>query len=400
MAIDRVRIFCRAVLGTALVLSVVWAVRINVLSAKNGSNKCDKISQSDDNGHSQDTLNTTVYFSNERPDIFASYCPNDTACFEKVWPSIKEALCPSMAPNVNLTDALFSLSRDQIALRQWNSTNTSLLEFYQSVPYQTCFVYKSPEKKTFIYMAVWKAAHETIREWGNRKVQPLAGTYRLLGKEQLQTVLKKTADPCIVTVIRDPISHFLSGYNEIDTRILEGEYNSHARMKDSPKALFHRYHYGTKQRFEQFVADILSQPYTLGWKDFPLVEPLHFYSMSGTLWLLSESGAQMTAFLPSIHNLDEDWPKFAYNSCPGILPENITGPFHVASHHSSSKDKFGIYKAAKDVWNEGGPTARAMCVLQAMDYACWDNLPDGIPSLCREVFSSRNFVNGILKEKQ
>lgn len=169
-------------------------------------------------------------------------------------------------------------------------------------------------------------------------------------------------------------------------------------MRNTAKGLFHRYHYGTKDRFKQFVADILSQPYTIGWDDFPFVEPLHFYSMSGTLWLLSQFGAKMTVVLPTMQNFEEAWPKFAYNACPGALPENVTEPFHVGSSHLSSKDPLGIYKAAKDVWSEGGPTARAICVLHAMDYACWETLPDGIPLLCKEVFSSSNFVKRILNK--
>jgi hypothetical protein len=392
----RARLICLVFLVTVLVLSID---RIRDVHPKCDSGSFVKQSQSNDNEQLQDPPDT-VYFSNDRrPDVYETYCLKNDTCFDKVWPKIKQSLCPDMAPNTSFTDALFSLARDEIALRQWNATDTFLEDFYRRIPYGTGFVYKSPENKTFVYMAVWKAAHETVREWGNRRIKPLAGTYSLPHKAELQNILKKTENPCIVTAIRDPISHFLSGYNEIDTRVLEGEYTSkHARMRNAPKALFHRYHYGSKQRFEQFVADILSQPYTLGWNDFDLVEPLHFYSMSGILWLLSISGAKMTSFLPSIQNLNEEWPKFAYNACPDTIPENVTEPFHVVSSHSSSKDKFGIYKAAKDVWSEGGPTARAICVLQAMDYACWDDLPDGIPSLCRDVFSSKNFMERILKQ--
>lgn len=359
-----------------------------------------------DNSHFNKVLQSseTVYFSNELPDdVHESFCPeNDLACFNKTWQNLKKALCPNMVPNTRLAKTLFSISRDEIGLRQWNGSKTTLLPFYQTSPGPDVgFVYTSPENQTFVYVAIWKAAHQTVMQWAKQRVKPLAGEYREVTRPELQQILKdETTDPCIVTMIRDPVSHFLSGYNEIDTRIMQDEYNDQsARMKNAPKALFHRYHYGTKERFEQFVADILSQPYTLGWNGFRAVEPAHFYSMSAVLWLLSQNGdAKMTNVLPSMQNLAQEWPKFAYNACPGALPESVAEPFHMPSHHESSKDKFGIYKAAKNVWSERGPTARALCVLHAIDYACWENVPDGIPVLCREVFSSRHFVNQILKE--
>ena len=341
-----------------------------------------------------------VYFINEWPDIHEQYCaPPHSDCFEKTWPDIQKALCPEMVPNVSSTDILFTLARDEVGLRQWNGTEKSIQDFYvDSARLTTGFVYRSPENKSFVYMSIWKAAHEAIVAWGEQTIKPLSGFYQVPQKPALRKFIVDSTDPCIVTMVRDPVSHFLSGYNEIETRIKQAEYKQHDRMKTAPKALFHRYHYGTKARFEQFVADILSQPYSLGWNEFDLVEPLHFYSMSGALHLLSTFGAKMTAYLPTMENFLVEWPKFAFNTCPEALPGNVTAPFNASSSHLSSKDPFKIYEAAKNVWNEGGPTARAICVLQAIDYACWENLPDGIPLLCKEVYASRNFVHGILND--
>jgi len=341
-------------------------------------------------------LSQTIFFSNERSDVYESFCPNDADCFDKLWPHIKDSLCPAMVPNTDLTDAIFAIARDEVGLRQWNGTDQSLSYFYKGSPDPTGFVYTSPENKTMVYMSIWKVAHETVEVWARRNVEPLEGDFRVTSKPVLRKLLQEAPDACILATIRDPISHFLSGYNEVDTRVLEREHDPiHARMRDAPKGLYHRYHYGTKQRFEQFVADILSQPYTLGWSDFPLVQPLHFYSMSGALYLLGQYGVNLTSFLPSIENLGNAFPKFALQACPGVLPENITHDVTVAeSGHESSKDKFGIYKAAKDVWTEGGSTARALCVLHAIDYACWENME--IPALCKEVYTSSSFIERIL----
>jgi hypothetical protein len=64
--------------------------------------------------------------------------------------------------------------------------------------------------------------------------------------------------------------------------------------------------------------------------------------------------------------------------------------------HDSSLDEMGFYRAAKDVWAEQGDIARALCILHSFDYACWDDLPDGIPELCQDVYSKESFVDAIM----
>ena len=52
------------------------------------------------------------------------------------------------------------------------------------------------------------------------------------------------------------------------------------------------------------------------------------------------------------------------------------------------KDPYGTYAAAKDVWRRGGTTAKALCALLAMDYACFDEL--ALPDVCLDVLGSRD----------
>jgi hypothetical protein len=59
-----------------------------------------------------------------------------------------------------------------------------------------------------------------------------------------------------------------------------------------------------------------------------------------------------------------------------------------AVSHGSSKDPYGTYAAAKDVWRRGGNTAKALCALLAMDYACFDEL--ALPDVCLDVLGSRD----------
>ena len=101
----------------------------------------------------------------------------------------------------------------------------------------------------------------------------------------------------------------------------------------------------------------------------------------------------MTAYLPKLDNLANNWPAFLVNTCPGIPSDIAKTPMALAGQHESSSDPFGYYAAAKGVWDDQGNTAKAICALNVMDYACWDRL--AVPLLCRDVFSSDSFVKSI-----
>jgi len=64
--------------------------------------------------------------------------------------------------------------------------------------------------------------------------------------------------------------------------------------------------------------------------------------------------------------------------------------------HASKSDPVGAHAAAKEVWKEKGLIARVLCTVSAMDYACWRDLPDGVPDLCQEVYSTDEFSEAIL----
>lgn len=70
-------------------------------------------------------------------------------------------------------------------------------------------------------------------------------------------------DACFVTAIRDPISHFLSAYNEIEYRNLQW-YNDWTNTTSKTKInnASHSVRYGdfpkaSKERFTQFVINIV-----------------------------------------------------------------------------------------------------------------------------------------------
>jgi len=47
------------------------------------------------------------------------------------------------------------------------------------------------------------------------------------------------------------------------------------------------------------------------------------------------------------------------------------------------------------VWKAGGNTARALCAIRALDYACFDEVP--VPAVCRDVFSTVRFLQTLAR---
>jgi len=114
----------------------------------------------------------------------------------------------------------------------------------------------------------------------------------------------------------------------------------------------------------------------------------HVFSMSNVL----QGNVKNVKYLPSLHNLTEDLGPFIVRSCPRSFSSEtkarlLNTKVNVnKGKHDSSKDPLGAYKAAKRVWRAGGAYTRALCALHIMDYACWRDLPDGIPDPCMKLY--------------
>jgi len=199
--------------------------------------------------------------------------------------------------------------------------------------------------------------------------------------KHLEHYPKRLPAPCIFTAIRDPISHFLSGYNEIEYRF-EPYYN-HTKGRMPPFGKLPRETADERRiRFQTFVEELL-----LGQYQYQIGLYWHVFSMSRILGFLQKHNATLTGYLPQLSNLTSTLPVFLSETCPNMYPvENMTAAVKTAGQHNSSQDPLGTYQAAKDVWMEAGPTARALCLLHAFDYACYPDLPDGIPPLCQYMY--------------
>jgi len=308
-----------------------------------------------------------------------------------------------------------------------------------------------PNNFQTVYVTVWKCANEQIRSMEKelfKDKQRFNGTYTEDGEGEVMSLYnalekvglidfvrhKKNRNiivrfnapppppplpPCIYTAIRDPISHFLSGYNEVEYRMLVEYANDTTEKKhhapyhyvvpythiddsvrndnnnginfdssdgddeNSKKALLRDHLHGRrKERFEAFVKDFLRQEATLASN----LEYEHVFSMTRILTSLAKFNQTLTGYVPTIENITSKWPAFISKTCPGAPPLHKMPKMQIQGQHKSSKDPLGLYEAAKDVWKEGGPISRALCLLHAFDYACWKDLPAGIPDLCMEVY--------------
>lgn len=328
------------------------------------------------------------------------------ADFHKVWPQLQEELCPKMKPNLKIGNALFSLARNEMAkgnftfpINRFGSDPEMVKLFYSGlfpVPFLGGILYYPPQNASLLYyVRIWKCANDQIRDWISTTLfESLGG--QVIDKTSLKAVprwndLEQIQKPCIVTAIRDPISHFLSGYNEIEMRLPKNPPQEFKRVQGIlPFA--NAAEGGSIDRFQSFVNDLLGEKGIFKkWVHFQ-----HVFPMMRILPVLAGKDKPLTAYLPSLSNLTFTWPRFVAKACPSMPQKVANIGMQLGGQHESSRDPHGHYRAAKNVWNEGGPAARALCILHALDYACWRDLPDGVPELCQRVFVSPPFVSTVL----
>jgi hypothetical protein len=346
------------------------------------------------------TVETVVKPSGNPPDVEVAEHSIQVA---RQWADIQQTLCPAGIPDTTFGPTLFALARAKLGIKrsEFAAIKQQNLDVPDTMPsekltYQffhgrfgNATIYRSGNQ-TVAYIPIWKAASDAIRHWMD---------HRLIKKGQIESMFpenlfdssrkgKRGQPTCVVTAIRDPITHFLSGYNEIEFRRYLVDINT-------VLPLYYNLPFNTEvqrqDRFVQFVRDFaLEESRAL------IHEPFgHVFSMSRVLEVLGrQNGAFLSGYLPSLANLSANFPSFVTNTCH--LEQDLPPMTEDMGHHDSSRDSEGFYQAAKQVWLEGGDAAKALCILHAMDYACWKNLPDGVPVVCQEVYSSPDFVNAIL----
>ena len=360
---------------------------------------------------------------------------NDEALFyNTTWPPMQKALCGEGAPNLFLSSALFDLARSEVFAeddpriaiaaeltdRGAKSTNASTsgglsktqMKFFAGEFGSSVFQGVNEKGDPFltVYAKIWKCGNNQIRFMEKKLFKHVNGTYtdhlqlsQTLGKfipnmydsgdeyDANANTNTNMPPPCIYTAIRDPISHFLSGYNEVEVRQL-GEYNNQSHPDwptHSKPAPYHRkYPYSNessdlrKHRFKAFVEDLLLEDPTFG-SNYVYS---HFFAMSRILVILKKYNLGLTGYIPQLDNITSTWPSFVSSECANFPAKESIPIMTKQGQHRSSRDRLGLYQAAKEVWKEDGPISRSLCLLHAFDYACFQDLPEKIPSLCRSVY--------------
>lgn len=372
-----------------------------------------------------------------------------------LWPQLQRKLCPSGLPNLSLGSKLFEMAREEFGLAANITTtkNNFLNEsrFFDDSFGFTLILDKNDPSASLLYARIFKCGNNQIRDYLGKIFKGKKGDasysfHDFNNNEELRKFLAKEKGgdsffrhrgisydkPCIFTVIRDPVSHFLSGYNEVDVRIVTGgdvpgyivndktlpSYNK-IPLKDSDKE---RAKNLREIRFETFVRNILEEHDSfIKWHWFyahayPISRILHSLKNLNVLPAMTEASqthanTDKKWILPTMANITETVPKFLSENCPRFAAnyrdkEQTVGlpSMEKARGHASSSDPTGTYKAAKDVWKRGGSVARSLCHLHAFDYACFYGPEYGtslgakdIPTTCRDVFASDFFSGNIIR---
>ncbi|KAL9183378.1 hypothetical protein ACHAXT_005165 [Thalassiosira profunda] len=343
-----------------------------------------------------------------------------SSSFDQTWPDLKRRMCPKMRPNRGAFQTLFSLARSELGFTQVPENhvpNEDQAGGCRLVPFQVSredmvfaqqffttdkgvLGYTFPEGAGHVvYPRIWKAANNYIVGNLKHSMSQIEGGEiweHKSTKQALQTHIPRSQfnTTCVITAVRDPVERFLSGYNEMEWRVAHWSNHRWETEKNSGRLGFVRHGNGTDARFRGFVSDLVRGAHSSGIaSSSPHWSVHHFFSMAGVPWQFAGIDGLDVKYLPAISNLGVEFPEFLARSCGSGLPEGLGNEFSLKSRHPSQDDEHGFYSSAKRVWSMHDETARALCAVYAMDYACFDAIP--VPSVCRDVFSSKVFRDAV-----
>ena len=279
------------------------------------------------------------------------------------------------------------------------------------------------------YMRHFKCGSAQMDTYGSRQLKPQSSGFLSLppGPAFRRALIgSANAAPvsCALLVTRDPIEHFLSGYNEVETRLEAMRLKTHpTSTPDDPQLhvtrrlqelenselKFPRLPLGSTARATAFVEDLLLRaPAAPDWLIRDLLT--HVFPQSNALLQLSGASSSSslssvttaaTAVAPSppppptvafvsLEKIQTEVPRLLQSVCG--LPAPAAPPMHRSRPHASARDPVGARKAASELFQASGPAAAALCALHSFDYACFADVLTP-PPLCAKIFSDPEFLS-------
>ena len=193
------------------------------------------------------------------------------------WNQIKQLVCPNQVPNPSVWQSLFMQARIELGFDLENIPNTGADKHFVKEFFKFSsggLGYSSSDGEHYmVYLKVWKGANDHIRE--NIVIRANPDNYWEFSPDIIMMEdygdrdfselwspipLSKRNQTCVVTAVRDPIEHFLSGYNELEFRSTPSFHTAHKVRPDGKVRQYERYKYGNEARFEQYVSDFLWGP--------------------------------------------------------------------------------------------------------------------------------------------
>jgi hypothetical protein len=209
------------------------------------------------------------------------------------------------------------------------------------------------------YLRVWKSANDAIRmnlvaAAGNDVTRKVSGTRKRRMGEANARFLRKSS---VFTFVREPIEHFVAGYNELEFRWFLEFTNYSGRVEEVCQVegcVFHTFDIGSPERVWAFVGDML-----LG-KLRTLREVGHVYPQSGVL----APGLRLD-FVGKVETFDADWKRLmdTYLNADGYVFDTSLG------RHNSSGFEAG--RSAKELVLHDRHLVQVLEELFVIDYKCW-----------------------------
>jgi len=218
--------------------------------------------------------------------------------------------------------------------------------------------YKYINKHNASYLRVWKGGNNFIRR-NIEKMYDYTKDIKALKDDKLKN------SKCIFTFIRDPIQHFLSGYNEFEYRPLKHAIDME---KLCPNCTYTHFPTGSENRFWAFLYDLLSFN-ILRCDSQRCINPhdaiRHIFPMNGVLRYVPR-----VDFLGRTETMAEDWYRLQ-EECFGLAPDQILDADTALGQHKSSTDPYNVYGPAKKVVRENLHVEKILKNILSEDYLCF-----------------------------